>query len=205
MVDSIERIETSDNDFLRGTLNDTVTSNNTVVLAFEDEAIGEYKEKGYRLSPQIRFKYKGIVEISLAKTVIDTPDGTWINLEISTDGGDTWKSVRQGGSVTITTETPTTIQMRAKQSLFTNIEQVDGTLELDGTYEIIDTTLQENDDVAKVFEETLGIIFPQDNTITPELDAVNTTITLIDGKLREIGQILFQGKFWSQDIENGTL
>jgi len=205
LVDSIERIETSDNDFLRGTLNDTVTSNNTVVLAFEDEAIGEYKEKGYRLSPQIRFKYKGIVEISLAKTVIDTPDGTWINLEISTDGGDTWKSVRQGGSVTITTETPTTIQMRAKQSLFTNIEQVDGTLELDGTYEIIDTTLQENDDVAKVFEETLGIIFPQDNTITPELDAVNTTITLIDGKLREIGQILFQGKFWSQGMENGTL
>jgi len=200
LTNLIERTESSYRDFLAGALNDTVVSNNTVVLAFEDQDAGEYKEEGYRLSPHIRFKYKGTVEISLAKTVIATPDGTLINLQISTDGGDTWKSVRQGGSITISSQAVTTVQMRAKQAFFTNIEQVDGTLALDGTYTIPDTTLLENDDTAKVFEEILGITFPQDNTITPELDTVDTTITLVDGKLRELGQILFRGRYWSRDM-----
>lgn len=200
MVDLIERTENSSSDFWQGVLSDTTVDNNTVILAFADENAGEYKEQGYRISPYIRFKYVGTVEVSLAKTA-ETPDGTIIKLEISIDGGDTWESVWQGGSIAIDSNTPTVIEMKAKQILFTNLEQFDDE-SLNGSYEIPSSDLNEEDDISKVFEDILGITFLRNNTVTPQLDVVTTEISLVDGNLRQLGMLLFRGKVWDQDIED---
>ena len=200
---TIQRIESSTDDFARGALVDTKVSNNTLMLEFEDEEAGEYKESGYRVSPKINFKFVGTVEISLSKTAT-TLVGTIVELEISIDNGDTWENVDRGGSIQISASTPTVVHMRAKQQLYTNLNQLDDTDDLDGSYEIPDSELQSGGDIAPMYEDILGIETTQDNTITPELDEVDTTITLVDGKLRQLGQMLFKGKYWSQEMEGGT-
>ena len=106
-------------------------------------------------------------------------------------------------------EAELTISIQSEQPENTNI-QLEYSLDNGGTWSSINdgqpVTLTENE-ITFYDLQTKQILLQDANnkTITPTLSKVTTKLKLIDGNLRMIGELLFKGRSWGQDIESGVI
>lgn len=197
MVENITRTENTTIDFDRYWMIDNINTDNDKLTIDDGEEL-----IAVRVSPEIKIKLKGDIKLN-ADLDLSLPTGTSIDIEYSINDGSNWISILEEEAEI---SADGNINILIKQILETGIALYDDNMTVSDSHtNSDDDTYSDDDNIADFLDSLLGITHTEDTSETPELDGVITEIELIDGQMTRRGTLLFKGRSFSQDIDNGDI
>lgn len=197
MVENITRTENTTIDFDRYWMIDNINTDNDKLTIDDGEEL-----IAVRVSPEIKIKLKGDIKLN-ADLDLSLPTGTSIDIEYSINDGSNWISILEEEAEI---SADGNINILIKQILETGIALYDDNMTVSDSHtNSDDDTYSDDGDIADFLDSLLGITHTEDTSETPEVDEIITEIELIDGQMTRRGTLLFKGRSFSQDIDDGDI